>query len=382
LENVKARIEGAKAELAVLDEQRNPPLTIRQAWSAYLATSNRPDTGANTLEKHEGKFTRFVAWIGRTHAGVRAMRDVTEEVVEAYAQDLSRTAMAAATFNAHIGLLRLVWRVLRKKAKTDRNPWGEIGRKRVVGAGRRELTVDELRGVCGSASGELRTLFALGLYCGLRLGDCATLRWGEVDLDRNIIRRIPSKTARRNPKPVLIPLHTVLKAMLAEIKIPGAEYVLPDTAALYLRDSSAVCKVIQQHFEACNIRTTKPGTGEGTGKRAAVEVGFHSLRHTFVSLCRESNAPLAVVEAIVGHSNPAMTRHYTHVSELAAASAVNGLPSVIGAEVKTLPACGSHADRPAPDPLATFKAGIRAIAERLTTKNATAIKAELLTMAG
>ena len=39
-----------------------------------------------------------------------------------------------------------------------------------------------------------------------------------------------------------------------------------------------------------------PGTGPGTGKRAVVEVGFHSLRHSFVSICRESDVPLAVVE--------------------------------------------------------------------------------------
>jgi integrase-like protein len=54
------------------------------------------------------------------------------------------------------------------------------------------------------------------------------------------------------------------------------------------------------------------------------------LRHTFVSLCRESNAPLAVVESIVGHSNPSMTRHYTHVGELAAGRAVAALPSIMG----------------------------------------------------
>jgi integrase len=54
------------------------------------------------------------------------------------------------------------------------------------------------------------------------------------------------------------------------------------------------------------IRIYKPGTGPGTGKRAVVEIGFHSLRHSFVSMCRTSNVPLAVVESIVGHSNPAM----------------------------------------------------------------------------
>lgn len=73
-----------------------------------------------------------------------------------------------------------------------------------------------------------------------------------------------------------------------------------------------------------------------TGKRAVVEVGFHYTFPAAVSLCRESNAPLSVVEAIVGHSNPAMTRHYTHVSELAAATAVNALPAVIG-EAPALP---------------------------------------------
>ena len=37
-----------------------------------------------------------------------------------------------------------------------------------------------------------------------------------------------------------------------------------------------------------------------------------------------------MVESIVGHSNPAMTRHYTHVGELAAGRAVAALPAVIG----------------------------------------------------
>ena len=54
-------------------------------------------------------------------------------------------------------------------------------------------------------------------------------------------------------------------------------------------------------------------------------------------MCREANAPLSVVESMVGHSNPAMTRHYTHTSELAAASAVNSLPAVMGDMPALLP---------------------------------------------
>ena len=71
------------------------------------------------------------------------------------------------------------------------------------------------------------TLFALGVYSGLRLGDCATLRWPEVDMVRGIICRIPNKTARRNPKPVLVPIHPVTREMLAAESRPA---IVPNTS--------------------------------------------------------------------------------------------------------------------------------------------------------
>jgi integrase len=234
-----------------------------------------------------------------------------------------------STYNKHLNLLTLVFRVVKHKAKLTGNPWEDIQRKRIVANSRRELTIDELRKICQTATGELQTLLALGIYSGLRLGDCATLRWGEVDLPRGMIRRIPNKTARRNPKPVIVPIHPILRDMLAGTPVEQRrEYVLPEMAALYIHRTDMVTDLVQKHFKACGITLHRPGTGMGS-KRAVIEVGFHSLRHTFVSLCRECNAPLAVVEAIVGHSSPAMTRHYTHVGELAAGRAVALLPSVM-----------------------------------------------------
>jgi len=47
-------------------------------------------------------------------------------------------------------------------------------------------------------------------------------------------------------------------------------------------------------------------------------------------MCREANAPLSVVENLVGHSSVDMTRHYSHSSEQAATSAVALLPSING----------------------------------------------------
>lgn len=39
---------------------------------------------------------------------------------------------------------------------------------------------------------------------------------------------------------------------------------------------------------------------------------------------------MAVVQAIVGHSNPAMTRHYYHESEEALRGVISALPSMTG----------------------------------------------------
>ncbi|MFM1551463.1 MAG: tyrosine-type recombinase/integrase [Lentisphaeria bacterium] len=54
--------------------------------------------------------------------------------------------------------------------------------------------------------------------------------------------------------------------------------------------------------------------------------GFHSLRHSFVSFCANAGVPLSTVQKLIGHGSPAMTRHYHHLSDEAAQSAMAALP--------------------------------------------------------
>ena len=371
LQSVTAKLEGRRAELAQLEDQQHPPLPLAAAWTEFLKAPNRPDSGTATLRQYGFQFGAFADWLQEKHPDVATLRAVSKQIAEEYATHLLASGLSTNTYNKHLNLLGLVFRVLKAKARITENPWSDIQRKRLATHTRRELTVDELRRICDAASGELRLLLALGVYTGLRLGDCATLRWGEVDLPRSIIRRVPNKTARSRPdKDVRVPIHPTLGKMLAEIQTETRTgCVLPETAALYQNRIDLVTDLVQRHFIACGIRPHRPGTGQN-GKRAVVEVGFHSLRHTFVSLCRESNAPLAVVESIVGHSNPAMTRHYTHVGEVAAGQAVAALPAVIG-EAK--------AERPKLEPDAVLRQA-RALVEGIAANNWSEKKAALLAL--
>jgi integrase len=390
LQAVAAQLADTETKLARIHAEENPPLLIRDAWRTFENSLTRPDSGPGTLENYANHWKLFSKWLAANHPDAVYVRDVTAEVAAAYAGYLLRERKVTAnTFNKHVRLLDLVFRVVSKEARLVANPWARdvITRKTVVSNSRRELTVDELWKVCTDATGELRLLLAIGIYTGLRRGDCATLRWGEVDLIRQRIVRVPSKTGRRHPVPVTISIHPTLLAMLAIVPAEGrGEYVLPETAEKYRKNQRELTRDIQDHFKSCGILLHQPGTGmkriqktvkgktsyESAGNRAVVEVGFHSLRHTFVSLCREGNVPLAVVEKLVGHSNPAMTRHYTHVSEQAQQDAMRCLPDVMAADPMQTPA-----PVPANDASAILER-IRALVEGMNGRNWRTVKAEIL----
>ena len=87
-------------------------------------------------------------------------------------------------------------------------------------------------------------------------------------------------------------------------------------------------------------------TAEDTGRAARTCVyGFHSFRHTFVSLAFEYGIPLPIVQAIVGHTNAAMTRHYLHISPAELAAAMAKFKAIPATAAGMLPESG--ADTPA-----------------------------------
>jgi len=314
LRAVKAKLEAVEDQYTEAYDEANPPLSVRDGWKAYKASSDRPDSGPRTLNDYKGHWKRFERWLSDNEPFRVYLRDVSPQITRDYVGTLQK--FSSNTFNKHLSFLRLAFDVLQEPARITTNPFEKVKSKRLQTESRRALTIEELRQILTEARGDFEILLALGTFTGLRLGDCCTLKWGEVDLVAGVIRRIPNKTRTRKPKPVVVGIPPMLAGMLQEIpKKSRKGHVLPALANQYSKDPASITKVIQAHLEACGIQTHKGGTGAGTGKRAVVEVGFHSLRHSYVSLHAERGTPQAIVQAVVGHGSPAMTQHYTHISE-------------------------------------------------------------------
>ncbi len=330
---MQSEIDDLEVKMEKEEDQAKPPISIAESWDAFLVAPNRLRPAEATMKTYNSYWEVLVDWFSKKRKDRKYLRDITEEDAGAFMNHLDATGMSGNTYNKYLQFFKKFFEVLYKTARLTANPFEDIPREKNQSNSKRELTLHELQTIIMSAKDDLKLLLETGTFTGLRLGDCCTLRWEDIDLNARLIKKTPNKTARTTNKKVKVGIPDIFLQDL--LTIPADQrsgYLLPRFAELYAdRDNGQpkITKEIRRHIESCGIQVHTPGTGMKTHyegkkkvyektKRAVVEVGFHSLRHTWVSLHAMSGTPQAVIQESVGHSNPAMTAHYTHTSDEAA----------------------------------------------------------------
>ena len=320
-----------------LGERRLP---LADVWLEYVKSPNRNELAQTTLKAKQFVWMHFARWMERFYLPVDDLAGVTSDMVAEYLACL-RADLCASTYNGRVYVLREIFRCLADKAGLEDDPWEHVRLRPDDSQSRRELTSDELRRLLAVAKGEWHVLFLIGIYTGLRLGDCSCLDWSQVSLAQGVIQLMPRKTRRHHRRIVTIPIHPALgQALLAVPDAGGADAqsalhqaqgtrlagpVLPGIREMYRKSSTTLSDRLTAIFRAANIETSV--RLEGRKHRTPVAT-FHSLRHTFVSMAANAGVPLHIVQSIVGHESTAMTRHYYHESVDALRNAVNAIPSL------------------------------------------------------
>jgi integrase len=261
-----------------------------------------------TRRAHGSAWKVFNTFMATQYPLVKFAEDVTPDHARAFTDYVLNTrGHARASLNNMLGKLALTFR----RAKVA-DPFAEVPRYATANEheSRVPLSVEELRRVCGSAAGELRTLLAVGVFTGLRLGDCCTLTWSDhIRLEDN---RLIRRTAKRG-NTVAFPLHPALRAILEEIPTAARHgYVMPDLAAKYSKGASDVSGLVTKHFRTCGLETVRPAGSALAPRCRGVSVrGFHALRHTFITLCAQAGVPQGAIAEWIGHTE-AVSRLYAH----------------------------------------------------------------------
>ena len=309
-----------------LGERRLP---LADVWNAYVVSPNRNELAPATLNSKRVVWMHFAKWMERNYLPVGDLAGVTSEMIAEYLA-LLRANLCGSSYNGRVCVLREIFRTLAAKAGLEDDPWEGVRLRPDDSHSRRELTMEELRRLLAVANNEWHLLFLIGIYTGLRLGDCCRLDWSQINLAAGVIQVVPRKTRRHHQRMVTIPIHPKLGAELVGDGAAGVRAlplgpVLPMISEMYGRARWRVSHELEKIFRAAGITTSVWIEGR---RHRTPEATFHSLRHTFVSFAANAGVPLHIVQSIVGHESTAMTRHYYHENIDALKSAIAAIPTL------------------------------------------------------
>lgn len=317
-------------------------LPLSEAFDRAVAKPGRGRAKARQIEQKRGAFADFIAFMRDTAPDVADIAAVTKAHAEAYISHIqsngkyisvvkyvrdgktivrpSRGAVAgdteeSTTSNApsdrtvkfYLTTCCWVFRSLMEDAGISKNPFDGIKVSAANTETREAFTDAELRLIYDNLDSFTRPLFTTAICTGLREGDICTLRRGEVDILERIIRRKTRKTGARIEIPIMDELLPILTERMSAAE--QSEYIFPELAEEYLRNPSGISRKIKAFLGRLGIITTR--VPEGRSRAVSVK-DLHSCRHTFCYMMARAGVPLPVVQGIVGHLTPEMTKYYSN----------------------------------------------------------------------
>lgn len=273
--------------------------SIREWCEIWL--SAQPPRQPATERKVRGVITKQVA----ETFGRRPLVSVRPSEVQAWVADISRR-QSPATARHSLGVLRRVFEYAVRDGAIHRNPAAGIRLQKVQGNDPRPLTHDDLWRLADHVEEPRdRLLVLVAGYCGLRWGELAALRWGEVDVARKtlrVVRAYSEEAPRGQLSPVknhqarTVPIPAVVSVELASFKSDRKpeELVFPSATSTPLRNRNWRRDVFDPAVKALGLNITP-----------------HNLRDTAASLAIQEGASVVAVARLLGHESAATTlNHY------------------------------------------------------------------------
>ena len=344
--NLRKRVQEAAAQKDVkqLIEHFREELTgskdilIADAYEKSLEKPKKRIPSESLIRSKRSYWMDFTAFLNERYPDLQKLSEVRPLHAEAYIQYLRqngrfnktvtyrgtvitqersyqlKSELSPKTINTYQQVLTEVFQLLARDIGIIENPFASIPMLKKESESREAFSEEELAIIRDNLDDFTRPLFTIAIATALREGDICTLKWSEIDFKRDLI----IKRMRKTGNMVEIPIMPPLRIYLSQLQTDSAEseYVLPKHAEMYLNNSSGVSYRIKQFLEnKCRIATTK--TLEGRSRAVSVK-DLHSCRHTFCYYAGLYGIPLSIVQSIVGHMTPEMTKHYSAHASLSA----------------------------------------------------------------
>lgn len=307
-------------------------LRLDEMWRAYSEKPKKRAMGEARARATKARWDDFLKFVAAKNPAASLAIDIDRPLAEAYisyirsngkwdkhvefrrkrkqktvAYESSLARLSVNTCNDFLQTCRMVFAYLIEDIGMD-NPFAGIDKLVVAKsqAKRQPYTPEQLAQIGAAAKGEVRQLFVAGISTGFREGDICLLERANVDLARGMIERELLKTRVTVRLPIMPGLRAVIEESLTNDET-ASKYVFPALAKLYLENRTGVSYRVKKLFADLSIDSRRKVAGRD---RLVSVLDVHSMRHTFVYLAGLHNIPLPVVQSIVGHMSPEMTKIY------------------------------------------------------------------------
>lgn len=295
-------------------------------WDAYTKRSTS-NAGAKRVRQAANRLRHFCAWMKENYPNVRKVSCIEPHHAQEWWNAIRKQDGANDTKNDYLTNLKMIFNTLGEASGIIEDPFADIKKLKKDSPSREAFTPEELKLIGENATGWIYSLCLTAISTGLREGDICLLKKSSVNLDAGWIH-IP-KTLKTGA-PVEIPILPGLKRHLLERlgEDADSEFVFPELAELYLTTPVKIGKGVKAFFKEIGIEDTHK---EVNGyKRRLSNKDVHSFRHTFVYLAACHGIPFPIVQGIVGHTSPEMTKHYMdHASREAKTRYLHQLPDYL-----------------------------------------------------
>jgi integrase len=324
-ERARQVIEEGVREIADLSGVVMPRQSIRAYFETWLKGKVASE---GTMKRYEGIVAAFLKLIGSK--AKNSLQSLTDADIQNFRDDLE-SRVASGTVNTYLKVIRVALNKAVKRNLIDRNPASGVDNLDTDDRHRRRpFTKEELQKLLSVCSEDWRTMVLVGLYTGLRLGDCAALAWANLDLQRNEITVRTEKTGRVQ----ILPIHNVLRAHLMTLPA-GDDPTMKICPALAVKDGSQLSNEFYDAMSSVGLVSGRDHVGTGKGRdrrRKQSVVSFHSLRYTATSLLKNAGVSDVVARDIIGHESEAVSRNYTRIDEETKRKAIDSMPDVFAVQ--------------------------------------------------
>ncbi len=285
--------------LAHISERRHFP-----SRAANAATFN---SLADKFWELHGQRLKSKSWASmlvriRKEFGTRRVSDVRPSDIQKFYNALAGQT-SVSTANRHLTLICSIF----SKAKLwglfyGDNPVGAVKREKEPAHRLRFLSMEEWERLYEAAHERLKPVLICAVKTGMRKSEIINLGWENVDLEHGVIYILQSKSGRPREIHIASSLRECLLALGP--KASGPVFALPEI-------------MLRRYFDQA-VRASR-----------VKDFCFHDLRHTFASHYIMKTNDLPALQKALGHSTPAMTLRYAHLSQGHMASNMAAFDSAI-----------------------------------------------------